>query len=414
MGHREIDYSHWRKNSVLFLGSQTISLLGSSLVQYAITWHLTLSERSGMIMMLSVLFGFLPIFVLAPFAGVWADRFNRKKLIILSDGFIALSTLGLVFLFSRGYGTVGVLLTALAIRAVGSGIQMPAVSAVLPQIVPTNHLNQINGINGSIQAAITLISPMLSGALMNFTSMENIFWIDVITATAAILILQLLLKIPGYTKGNETSEQGVHRYAQELQLGYQYIKHHAFLRKLFLYFAVAFLMIAPVAFLTPLQVTRNFGGDIWRLSALEIVFAVGMILGGLGIALWGGFKNRIVSIAAALGIIGMGSLLLGIVTNFWIYLFFMGLVGVAMPMLNAPSLTLIQEKVEEAYLGRVFGVQTMIFTSMMPLGMVFFGPLADRIDIQWLLIISGFALLLIAFYLFRDKKLIKEGEPSAE
>ncbi|MBM6615120.1 hypothetical protein JTF06_09500 [Desemzia sp. RIT804] len=82
--------------------------------------------------------------------------------------------------------------------------------------------------------------------------------------------------------------------------------------------------------------------------------------------------------------------------------------------MNAPSMTLFQEKVEENYLGRVFGVQTMITTSMVPLGMVVFGPLADVTDIKWLLFVSGFLMFLIAFFMLRDKKLVKEGEPLEE
>ena len=186
---------HWQRTTALFLISQTISLFGSLLVQYAITWYLTLREQSGVVMMLAVIFGFLPTFFLSPFAGVWADRYNRKKLIILSDAVIALSTLLLIFLFLSGSGSVGALLFASAVRALGAGIQTPAVSAVLPQIVPEEKLTKVNGINGSIQAGTMLISPMASGVLLNFASMEVIFSIDVLTAILAIVVLLFFLDI---------------------------------------------------------------------------------------------------------------------------------------------------------------------------------------------------------------------------
>lgn len=356
MKSQDQNHTHWRKNIVLFLGSQTLSLLGSSLVQCAIIWYLTLREQSGFIMTLSVLFGFLPIFLLAPFAGVWADRYNRKWLIIISDGFIAVSTIALLVLFINGYGSVEVLLIASAIRSLGAGIQMPAVNAILPQIVPQKELSRVNGANGSIQAAITLVSPMLSGALMNYANMESIFMIDVVTATIAILILTFFLRIPMHQKTNDGSEDEIRKYTQELKQGYLYIKHHAFLGKLFFYFALVYLMVAPPSFLTPLHVTRIFGADVWHLSALEVVFAIGMMLGGLLIAIWGGFRNRVTSIAIAIGVMGIGTLLLGVVTHFWIYLALMGLIGVMMPLFSAPTTTLLQEKVEENYLGRVFGI----------------------------------------------------------
>src|SRR5690554_4174095 len=85
--------TNWKKNIILFLTSQTISLFGTSLVQYAIMWHITLTTQSGVMMTIAIICGFLPTFFLSPFAGVWADRFNRKLLIILSDSMIALTTL---------------------------------------------------------------------------------------------------------------------------------------------------------------------------------------------------------------------------------------------------------------------------------------------------------------------------------
>ncbi|HEX2980121.1 MAG TPA: MFS transporter, partial [Anaerolineaceae bacterium] len=174
--------TNWKKNTVLFLTSQTISLFGSFLVQYAITWHITLETQSGVMMTLSIISGFLPTFFLSPFAGVWADRYNRKLLIILSDSLIAVSTLVLAVLFLMGYDSIWLLFAASAVRAVGAGIQSPAVSAFLPGLVPEDQLTRVNGINSSIQALVTLVSPMASGALLAMATIEAIFFIDVVTA----------------------------------------------------------------------------------------------------------------------------------------------------------------------------------------------------------------------------------------
>lgn len=91
--------NHWKRNLILFLGSQTISLFGSALVQYAIMWYITLHTKSGFMMTLYIICGFLPTFFLSPFAGVWADRYSRKLLIILADAMIAMVTLLLAVLF---------------------------------------------------------------------------------------------------------------------------------------------------------------------------------------------------------------------------------------------------------------------------------------------------------------------------
>src|SRR5690625_688923 len=127
---------NWLKNIALFLSSQTISLFGSSLVQYAIMWHITLTTESGLMMTLYILCGFIPTFILSPIAGVWADRFNRKFLIAAADGLIALATLILAILFLMGFESIWLLFVMAGVRAFGTGIQMPAVGAILPQIVP--------------------------------------------------------------------------------------------------------------------------------------------------------------------------------------------------------------------------------------------------------------------------------------
>ncbi len=399
--------SNWKKMTILFLSSQTISLLGSSLVQYAIMWYITLNTQSGVMMTIYIICGFLPTFILSPIAGVWADQYNRKLLIILSDSLIAVSTLILAILFLLGYDAIWLLFLISAIRAIGTGIQTPAVGAILPQLVPENKLTRVNGINGSIQALIMLVSPMLSGALFTMASIESIFFIDVITAVIAVFILLVLLKIPVHNKALEKVKTG---YFKDLQEGFNYIKNHNFVKKFFVFYGFFFVLIAPAAFLTPLQVTRSFGGDVWRLTAIEITYSIGMMLGGALIASWGGFKNRIHTMALSVFAIGICTFSLGLVPVFWIYLIFMGLTGLVMPFFNTPSTVLLQEKVEGDYLGRVFGVLTMISTSMMPMGMLIFGPIADLIKIEWLLLGTGFLLFTQGFLLLGNKVLIKAGK----
>lgn len=399
---------NWYKNIVLFLSSQTISLFGSSLVQYAIMWHITLTTESGIMMTLYIICGFLPAFILSPVAGVWADRYNRKYLIIMADGLIAFATLILAIIYLMGYEAIWLLFAIAAVRAFGTGIQTPAVGAILPQIVPMEKLTRVNGINGSIQAIIMFLSPMVSAALLAITSIEIIFFIDVITATLAILTL-LTLKIAVHEKA---AEKQTTSYFSDFKLGIQYVMSHAFLKKFFLFFAVFFILMAPASFLTPLQVTRSFGDDVWRLSAIEIAFSIGMMVGGGIIATWGGFQNKVKTMAFASIIMGVCTLALGLVPLFSIYLAFMALFGVAMPIFNTPGNVLLQEKIEQDYLGRVFGVMGMIATSMMPIGMIIFGPIADMIKIEWLLLGTGVAIILLAILFGQNKDLIEAGKPA--
>lgn len=128
-------------------------------------------------------------------------------------------------------------------------------------------------------------------------------------------------------------------------------------------------------------------------------------------AAWGGFGNRIYTMTLATFIIGLCTMALGIVPFFWLYLIIMGLTGLSIPLFNTPSTVLLQEKVAPDFLGRVFGVFGMISSSMMPLGMLIFGPASDVIRIEWLLIGTGLLLFFLSFFLIGSKELVEAGKP---
>ncbi len=398
----------WKKNIVLFLMSQTISLFGTALVQYAIMWHITLETQSGLMMTISIICGFFPMFLLSPFAGVWADRYNRKNLIALADSFIAVSTLILAILFYFGHGSIWLLFAASAVRAFGSAVQSPAVNAFIPQLVPEDKLTKVNATNGSVQSMVTLLSPMVSGALLTLTSIEVIFLIDVVTAAIAVFILVTFLHVEPHAKALEKQEVS---YFSDMQEGVKYIKEHEFLKVYFAFLAVFYVLFAPAAFLTPLQTARTFGDDVWRLTALEVVFSVGMMLGGIFMAYWGGFKNKIHTMSLSCFVVGGCTVALGIVPNFWVYIFFMGLFGVVMPILNTPAMVLLQEKVEGDFMGRVFSILGMISSIMMPFGMLVFGPVSDFVKIEWLLVGTGTLVLVLTYFFVNSKVLIEAGKP---
>lgn len=403
---QELEYQSWRKKIILFLSSQTLSLFGSSLVQYAIMWYITLETKSGVMMMISIICGFLPTFFVSPFAGVWADRFSRKLLIIASDSFIAIATLIMAILFLVGYDSLWLMFVVSAIRSIGTGMQSPAVGAILPQIVPEDKLTKVNATNGSIQSLVMLVSPMASGALLTVAPIEIIFFVDVITAVAAVLIMIFLVNVPVHEKALQKQATS---YLDDAMIGIRYIQNHKFVKAMFIFFAAYFFFAAPVAFLTPLQTTRTFGNDVWRLTAIEIVFSVGTMAGGVLLASWQGFKNRIHTMVFSSTLIGIFTFALGVTPVFWLYLVFMAVVGLAMPFFNTPAMVLLQEKVDNDFLGRVFGVLSMISSIMMPIGMLIFGPLADVIDIELMLVVTGVIMLLIGLILLCNKAIVREG-----
>lgn len=152
-------FKNWKKNIVSFLTSQSISLFGSSLVQYAIIWYITLTTKSGMMMTISTICGFLPQLLISFFAGVWADRYNKKYIIIIADICIAISTLVVAVFFIAGIESIWVLFIVLAIRSFGAGVQTPTVNAIIPNIAPQERLMRVNGINTTIQSIMLILSP---------------------------------------------------------------------------------------------------------------------------------------------------------------------------------------------------------------------------------------------------------------
>lgn len=398
----------WKRKTAFFLAGQTVSLFGSSLVQYALLWHLTLETRSGAVMTGYIICGFLPGLVLSPFAGVWADRYDRKKLIVLADAFIALVTLAAAIALFSGAPEIPLFFAMAALRSAGGAVHQPCVGAFLPSLVPEEQLTRVNGINGGIQSALMIASPMAAGALLGFMPVSAIFFIDVFTALIAIAILAFLVPSTHAQTGAEAPSGG---YIEEIAAGMKYIRDHRFLKELFIYIGILYVLVSPAAFLTPLQTARSFGPEYWRLTAIEIAFSLGMLLGGAGIAMYPGPKNRMKTILAANAVMAACTIGLALspvlppAASFSVYLGFMGLFGVSMPFLNTPSTVLIQEHVDNAYLGRVFAVFGILSGSLMPLAMLVFGPLSDALKLEPILAATGAAMFILVLLVPLNRRL---------
>jgi len=382
----------WRRDAVVFLGGQTVSLFGSMIVQYAIMWHLTLVTQSGSVLAVASVVGFLPQAVVSVFGGVWADRLNRKVLVIAADATIALTTLALALLMIGGAEDLWLIYAALAIRSAGAGIQSPAVSALLPQIVPTDKLMRVNGINGTIQSAMMLVAPAVAAAVYATSSIVAVFFVDVVTAVIGIGLLASIA-VPTLVR---TDADGVRPgYFDDLVEGVRYVVTHRFVRWVLALWGVVFLLIVAPSYLTPLMVVRTFGEEVWKLTVNEVAFSVGMMLGGSAIAVWGGLRNRVAMIMMTSVVFGVLSVGLGLSTNMWVFFGFMFLLGLAVPFFSTPSMTVLQETVEPERQGRVFGFVGIVMAVAMPLGMAVFGPLADVYSVQSVLVGAGLALFAV-------------------
>ncbi|MCX6486327.1 MAG: MFS transporter [Rhodoluna sp.] len=380
------------KKVVVFLTGQTITTFGSFLVQYAIMWHLTLSTKSGVVLALAAIFGFLPQAIVSVFAGVWADRVNRKMMIIVSDSTIALATLGLALLMLSGVDDLWLIFLVMAVRSVGAGVQMPAVSALLPQIVPAEQLMRVNGINSSIQSALGLLAPVAAAAVYATMSLEAILFIDVVTAVIGISLLAFVA-VPTLERAASKDKPS---YFSDLKDGMTYIFTHDLVRWVMAIFAIVFLLIVAPSNLSPLMLVRNFGSEVWMLTVLELAFGVGMLIGGILISVFASKVDRLGAIVVTSILFGLLAIGLGFTTNLIVYYGLFLVTGLIVPVFTTSSFTLLQETVEPERQGRVFGFIGIVMSTAMPLGMALLGPLADFYPVELLLIITGAITVLIA------------------
>lgn len=399
----------WLKNTVLFLSGQTISLFGSSIVQYAIMWHITRTTDSGLIVGLSMIVGFLPQVLVGLFGGVLADRFPRKRLILIADIAIAGATLILALIMTSGYFNLAFILLISFIRSVGAGIQSPAVSAIIPQIVPQDKLMRVNGVYGSVSSLISLCAPIVAAFLLANSEFYILLFLDVLTA---IIGVSLLLMVQVEMHELTSTELNVR---EDLMSGIHYVRDSLFLKRLMGYYVIMFLLIIPTTMLNVLLVTRSFSDAYNYLMANEVAFFVGATLGGIVIAAWGGFKNRLTTFNSGLLVFALTSIGLAIAAllgYFPLYLAIMLICGLTMGAFNSPIYVLIQEHVAIDYQGRVFSLLQIVGGGVMPLGTLIYGPLADVVSIEVLMIVSSVLLLVLVYRIWTNPSFMHHGLPA--
>lgn len=390
----------WKSRAILFFISQSITLFGSTLVQMAIIWYVTLHTSSGIWVAAFSVCSYLPEFLISFLGGVWADRYHRKRLIIAADLIIAIVTFSMMLLMPYIVNPI-ILIWALLImsilRSLGAGVQTPAVNAVIPQLVPADQLMRFNGINAAMQSAVRFAAPGAAGVILTFYSLRRTLSIDVLTAALGIGVLSYII-IPYEHKQNEETP-----ILADLKSGISYAFSDKLIGRLLILYGLFVFLCVPAGFLAGLLVSRVYGDTYGFLTLVELVGFAGMILGGFLMSTWGGFENRKETLLFGLAILGAMAILMGLSTNFIFYLTLMTLYGVALTIVQTAVTTLLQEKVDTAMQGRVFGLLSSMYSGCMPIGMAIFGPLADVIPLPWMIIASGIVLIAIAAILYRDR-----------
>lgn len=392
----------WKRQAMLFLISQCITLFGSTLVQMAIVWYVTIQTSSGVWVAAFTVCSYLPQFLVSFVAGVWADRHSRKKLIIGADSLIALVTFLMVLAIPHITDKTIILYSLLAmsvIRSFGAGIQTPAVNAVIPQLVPEDQIMRFNGINATMQSVIQFAAPAAAGALLTINTLSSTLLIDIATAIVGIGLLSAVMIPKQAIQSTETS------VLKDMKIGIKYTLSDKLIGKVLTVYGFFIFLCVPAGFLSQLFVSRVYGETYWYLTAVELAGFIGMLAGGLLMSIWGGFKSRVTTICV--GLIAFGSLAIGmgLSKQFALYLTLMIIYGVAITMVQTATTTLIQEKAETSMQGRVFGLLGAMYSGFLPVGMAIFGPMADGIPLQWIMLGSGIALIVLSIFVCTNKEM---------
>lgn len=368
----------------MFLTGQTVSLFGSMIVQYAVLWYVTIETRSGFAVALYAVAGFLPQGVISLIGGTFADRVNRRVLVMISDSTTALTTLALAVLMMNGVDDLWVILLAVAIRSVGAGFQVPAVQAMIPQLVPADRLLRVNGLYQTIQSGLALLAPAIAGAVFGVLGIVPTFFLDVVTALIGVGLLALVT-VPTLASVADRATS----FREDLVEGARYIWRHAFIRWLMIVFAIIMVLSGAPSFITPLMVARTWGTDVWMLTVLELAFSIGMLTGGLLVSTVLARWSRIGLIVGSGFGFGVFTVALGLSPDLWVFYGFMFAFGLLIPLFSAPFMTLVQEAVPPERHGRVFSYSSIVMALSFPIGLTAFGPLADVLPVQLLVVLGG-------------------------
>lgn len=392
---------HWLRTITIFLVGQTLSLFGSAVVGYAVMWYITLKTGSGWQYALMFVASNLAMAITTIPGGVWADRYPRKNLLIGADAFVAFFTLGLAIVMIAGYERLWLVIVVLCLRGLAGGVQNPAVSATIPQLVPSDKLLRVNSINSSLQSLTFIAAPALAAVLLVYVPLGWILMVDVTTAIIGISCV-LAIAIPRL-ENPLAAPEGVRGYFAHMGEATRYVLHIPALRRLAVLMIVTMVIVIPPAQMTPVLVVRLFGPEQWKLATSEMLWSAGMVVGGLILAAWGGLRNRMTLVLIVTALWGFFTIGLGVATNIWVFFGVMALYGCTLPGFTAAALTSVQELIPDQMLGRAMGLFNLILTLALPIGMAIVGPLADIINIRVLTVICGAVGLIFAGVVSLDR-----------
>lgn len=388
----------WKSQFIIVALGQAISMLGSHGVQFALIWWLAEKTSSPLMLGIAGVVAYLPMSLFSPLAGIVADRYNRKLICIFFDmamGLIALVYAVLLFFFDLPVWTVFVML---CVRGIGSTFQQPAIQSVIPQLVPKDQLVKTNGWMQLLNSGSFLLGPVIGASLYAIFPMSVVLMSDVVGAILASIALAVV-KIPDLIKqGNEQQH-----FVTEIKDGLQVFKEDKKLFYVIIAEALCMFFYAPLSSFYPLMTSDYFNLSAMYGSAVELSFAIGMMISSLLFSSILKVERKIR--VSFIGLFGMGitSLICGVIPPAYIGWFFFAAacicLGASGNVHTIPLTAYIQETVAPEKMGRAFSVLTLISSVTMPVGLLFSSPIAEKVGVNVWFFISGLSMIVLTAFI---------------
>jgi DHA3 family macrolide efflux protein-like MFS transporter len=382
----ESKHENWAPRFFTLWTGQALSLLGSQLVQFAIIWYLTQTTNSATTLAIASLMGLLPQVILSPFIGTWVDRGNRRLIMIFADATVALATLVLVILFALHVAQIWHIYALLFVRAVAGGFHQSAFGASVVLLVPKEQLSRVQGFNQALNGGLNIISAPLGAFLYAAMPMQAILSIDVLTAIVAITIVTLT-RIPQLQRDEAVKAT----FFQDLVAGFRYIIAWRGLVIVLLMVMVINFFYSAAESLTPILISKHFQGDAKNLGIWQSMFATGVLLGGILLGTWGGFKKRVITAQLGLIVLGLSTAVIGFTSSklFWLALGINAISGLILPMVNGSFGAILQSVIAPEMQGRVFAFIMSAASLVSPVGLMIAGPFADAFGVPLWFRVAG-------------------------
>jgi MFS family permease len=382
----------WRalrhRNFRLFFGGQTISLIGTWMTRVATGWLVYRLTGSALLLGTVSFAGQIPTFLLAPFAGVWVDRLDRRQVLVWTQTLSMVQSLALAALTLSGHITIPLLLVLSVMQGCVNAFDMPGRQSFMVKMVDDKRdLQNAIAINSSMVNVARLIGPSLAGMLIAVSSEGWCFLIDGISYIAVIASLLMMRLHASVVKRAATS------MLTELQAGWTYVSEFLPIRTILMLFAVISLMGMPFVVLMPIFAKKVLSGGPHTLGFLMGAMGLGALFSALSLAARRNVRGlvRIIPIAAA--VFGAGLVGFGLSHWFWLSMAMVFLAGMGMMQGMAASNTVIQTIVTEDKRGRVMSYYTMAFMGMAPFGSLLAGTMAHKFGAPMTVMANGAVVL---------------------